>query len=179
MDRSSATKPPLVTQSRWKRAICRPIVEVQTSSNLYQIDRLDLLRSLYGGIIIPPGVKRELYRIEGQQVEIEKLDWIRTEYPKNQSLVIELLEDLYLGESEAIALAIELKVDYLIIDEYKGRAIAEKKGIKIVGLLGVLIAAKRNGHLEAIKPLIDKIQRNGFRLNQSLIVKVLTALGEA
>ena len=88
------------------------------------------------------------------------------------------MEELDLGESEAIVLAIELKADYLIIDEYKGRAIADKKGVKIVGLLGVLIAAKRIGHLQAVKPLIEKIQINGFRLNRSLIDKVLNALGE-
>ena len=154
------------------------VSDTSTITNLYQVDRLDLLRSLYGMIIIPPAVRRELYRIEGQEEVIEKLGWIQTEYPKNQSLITELLEELDLGESEAIALAIELKADYLIIDEYKGRAIADKKGVKIVGLLGVLIAAKRIGHLQAVKPLIDKIQINGFRLNRSLIDKVLNALGE-
>ncbi|WP_371930993.1 DUF3368 domain-containing protein [Lewinella sp. JB7] len=41
-----------------------------------------------------------------------------------------------------------------------------------------MIASKVNGHIEAIKPLVDKIQSNGFRLNSSLIDKVLTALGE-
>ncbi|PPK88368.1 hypothetical protein CLV84_1335 [Neolewinella xylanilytica] len=154
------------------------VSDTSTITNLHQIDRLDVLRSLYGTIIIPPAVRRELYRIEGQQGAIEQSDWIRTEYPKDQTLITELLEELDLGESEAIALAIELNADYLVIDEYKGRAIAEKKGVKIVGLLGVLIAAKRNGHLEAIKPLIERIQHNGFRLNSSLILKVLTALGE-
>ena len=154
------------------------VSDTSTITNLHQVNRLDLLRSLFGTIIIPPGVRRELYRIEGQQVEIEKLAWIQTEYPKNQSLITELLEQLDLGESEALALAIELKADYLVIDEYKGRAIAETKGVKIVGLLGVLIAAKKDGHLTAVKPLIEKIQSNGFRLNGSLINKVLTALGE-
>ena len=154
------------------------VSDTSTITNLYQVDRLDLLRSLYGTIIIPPAVRRELYRIEGQEKGIEKSGWIQTEYPKNQSLITELLEELDLGESEAIALAIEMKADYLIIDEYKGRAIADKKGVKIVGLLGVLIAAKRIGHLQAVKPLIEKIQINGFRLNRSLIDKVLNALGE-
>ena len=154
------------------------VSDTSTITNLYQVGRLDLLRSLFGTVIIPPAVRRELYRIEGQAVEIEKLGWIQTEYPKNQSLISELLDELDLGESEAIALAIELKAEYLIIDEYKGREIADKKGVKIVGLLGVLIAAKTDGHLEAVMPLIDKIQLNGFRLNRSLINKVLTALGE-
>ena len=132
------------------------VSDTSTITNLHQVDRLDLLRSLYGTIVIPPGVRRELYRIEGQQAELENLDWIRTEYPKNHSLITELLEELDLGESGAIALAIELKAKYLVIDEYKGRAIAEMKGVRIVGLLGVLIAAKKSGHLEAIRPLIEK-----------------------
>ncbi|MBB4080800.1 hypothetical protein GGR28_003435 [Lewinella aquimaris] len=154
------------------------VSDTSTITNLYQVHRLDLLKSLYGTIIIPPGVRRELYRIQGQEEAIEKLEWIKTEYPKNQNLIAELLNELDLGESEAIALAVELQAEYLIIDEYKGRAIAERKGVKIVGLLGVLIASKVNGHIEAIKPLVEKIQSNGFRLNSSLIDKVLTALGE-
>ena len=154
------------------------VSDTSTITNLLQISRLDILKSLYGNIVIPPGVRRELYRIEGQKTAIEKLDWIITEYPHDQQLIAELLEDLELGESEAIALAVELDAEYLIIDEYKGRAIAEKRGIKIVGLLGILIAAKTGGHIESVRPLIEKIRSNGFRLNSSLVDKVLNALGE-
>ncbi|PPK86732.1 hypothetical protein CLV84_3668 [Neolewinella xylanilytica] len=154
------------------------VSDTSTITNLLQINRLDILKSLYGNIVIPPGVRRELYRIEGQKTIIDKLDWISTEYPHDQQLIAELLEDLDLGESEAIALAIELDAEYLIIDEYKGRAIAEKKGVKIVGLLGILIAAKTCGHIESIKSLLETIMSNGFRLNSSLVDKVLTALGE-
>ncbi len=154
------------------------VSDTSTITNLLQISRLDILKSLYGNIVIPPRVRRELYRIEGQKTAIEKLDWIITEYPHDQQLIAELLEDLELGESEAIALAVELDAEYLIIDEYKGRAIAEKRGIKIVGLLGILIAAKTGGHIESLRPLIEKIRSNGFRLNSSLVDKVLNALGE-
>jgi predicted nucleic acid-binding protein len=154
------------------------VSDTSTITNLLQINRLDILKSLYGTIVIPPGVRRELYRIEGQKTAIEKLDWIKTQYPHDQQLIAELLEDLDLGESEAIALAVELDAEYLIIDEYKGRAIAEMRGIKIVGLLGILIAAKTGGHIESVRPLIEKIRSNGFRLNSTLVDKVLTALGE-
>ncbi len=52
------------------------------------------------------------------------------------------MADLDSGEAEAIALAVELKADYLLIDETKGRQIAASYGIKVTGIIGVLIKAK-------------------------------------
>jgi hypothetical protein len=47
------------------------------------------------------------------------------------------------GESESIALALEIGADLLLIDERRGRAEADRLGIKITGLLGILVEAKR------------------------------------
>lgn len=60
------------------------------------------------------------------------------------------------GEASAIALAIEQTDCLLIIDDYKGRKYAEQMGIKITGTLGAIIAAKLNGHIESVKPMLDK-----------------------
>lgn len=93
-------------------------------------------------------------------------------------MVVKLLEDLGLGEAESIALALEEETKYLIINEYKGRMIADSYGLKIVGILGVLIQAKKNGIIPFVKPHIDKFVDIGFRLNKKLINRVLTSLEE-
>lgn len=83
------------------------------------------------------------------------------------------------GEAAAIALAIELKADLLLLDERRGRTVASRFGLRFVGLLGVLIEAKQQGYLGAVKPILDDlITRAGFWVSQPLYERVLQAAGE-
>ena len=150
------------------------VSDTSSISNLIQIEQLHLLNALYGEITITPAVKRELYRIESHVQVIETLDWIKVISPVNQQLVLRLLNDLDLGESEAIALAIEQNAKYLIIDEYLGREIAQKLNLKVIGVAGVLLSAKEKGLLTAVKSPIDKLQQIGFWLNRDLLKLILT-----
>ena len=93
-------------------------------------------------------------------------------------MIVQLLEEIDLGEAESIVLAIEEQAKYLIIDEYKGRLIADSYGIKIVGILGVLIQAKKKQVIMTVKPHIEQLVEIGFRLDRKLIEKVLKGLGE-
>ena len=153
------------------------ISDTSSISNLFQIERIDLLKRLYNKITITPAVQRELYALEAQK-EIDLLKWIKVVAPKDQARVMKLLEELDLGEAESIALAIEHNAQYLIIDEYRGRAIAEQYGVKIVGVLGILIQAKQKGLIDSVKDEVSKLREVGFRLNQQLVDGVLKRLGE-
>lgn len=154
------------------------ISDTSAISNLYQIGILDVLHQLFGDITITPAVKRELYAILEQGNKLDEIDWIIVKYPSDQKLISELLEILDLGEAESIALAIESNAKYLIIDEFKGREIATSYNLKIIGILGVLISAKKSGLLEEIGPKIKQLREIGFRLSLSLVNKVLAKLGE-
>ena len=154
------------------------VSDTSSISNLLQIGLADLLPTLYGEIIITPAVKRELYTLPDQEKQIEQLNWIKIKTPKNQQMVATLLEELDLGEAESIALAIEEQAKYLIIDEYKGRKIADLYGISIVGVIGVLIQAKKRGLISSVKMNIEKLTEIGFRLDKQLIEKILTSLKE-
>lgn len=154
------------------------VSDTSSISNLIQIKLIDILRELYGEIRITPAVQRELFRVSSQVPIIEDLTWIKIQAPTNQKLVFELLKDLDLGEAESIALAIETNADYLLIDEFLGRQIAEKLEIKIVGILGVLIQAKKLGKISEIARYVSDLRAIGFRLNQQLVQSVLEKLGE-
>lgn len=82
------------------------------------------------------------------------------------------------GEAEAIAISIEVKADFLIVDEIKGRNIAEKMGINIVGLLGILIRAKQQNIIPEVKPLMEDLSRVGFRVNPILFEHILSITNE-
>jgi hypothetical protein len=71
-----------------------------------------------------------------------------------------------------------MKVDYLIIDEKVGRKLAESYGIKIIGILGILVQAKKKGVINQVKPYIDNLQRIGFWINPKLVKRVLMGLNE-
>lgn len=154
------------------------VSDTSSISNLLQIGLIDILHVLYGEITITPAVRRELYHLPNQEKQIEQIDWIKVKTPQDQGMIVQLLEEIDLGEAESIVLAMEEQAKYLIIDEYKGRMIADSYGIKIVGILGVLIQAKKKEAISAVKPHIDQLIEIGFRLDEKLIERVLKGLGE-
>ena len=127
--------------------------------NLAAVDQLVLLQQLYAKVIIPQAVYEELV-IGGEQpgsAEVQTFGWIETKSVTDQTLVTALLGELDKGESEAIALAKELQAERLLLDERRGRAVAFRFGLRVTGVLGVLIEAKRKGHLQIVKPVLDAL----------------------
>ncbi len=148
-------------------------------TNLIQIGQLDLLRLLFGQVIIPKTVYDELVELPHQLIAIEGENWLTVRTVQQRNVVARLEEDLDPGEAEAIALALEIKADYLIIDELKGRYKAEALGLRIVGLLGVLVQAKQAGYVDAIAPLLVALrEKAGFRIHPTLYERVLQLASE-
>jgi uncharacterized protein len=150
--------------------------------NLAMVGELDLLQKLYSKITIPEAVRREI-AIEGAgqpgASEVETLDWIEVCQVVDRTAVALLQAELDDGEAEAIALAVELEADLVLLDERKGRAIAGRLGLKFVGLLALLIEAKQKGAIAAVKPVVDSlIEKAGFWINAELYNRVLKAAGE-
>ncbi|MDB9307160.1 DUF3368 domain-containing protein [Aphanizomenon sp. CS-733/32] len=151
-------------------------------NNLAAINQLHLLQQLYGTVIIPEAVYRELtdpdFPVAGV-LEVQTFEWIQTCSVTNRTVIEVLINELDVGEAEAIALAVELRADQLLIDERRGRIIANKLHLKYTGILGILIEAKSQGLVILVKPLMDDlINQAGFWIADSLYKSVLQAVNE-
>ncbi|NJL49934.1 MAG: DUF3368 domain-containing protein [Leptolyngbyaceae cyanobacterium SM2_5_2] len=105
--------------------------------------------------------------------------WLEVKAAQDLQLVWALEQTLDPGESAAIALATELKADRLLIDERLGRRVAMQRGLKVRGILGIIVNAKNQGLLPAAKPLLDRlINEAGFRVSQVLYERTLQESGE-
>ena len=134
--------------------------------NLACIGQLNLLHQLYGEVIIPGAVYEEITVTGAGEPgcsEVQDKEWIVLHTIVNRPLVDALRLEIDPGEAEAIACAIELQADWLLLDERLGRRVAGRLGVRYIGLLGVLIEAKRNGLIAAVKPALDDlISKAGF-----------------
>jgi len=151
-------------------------------SNLFMVGRLEILPALFDEIVIPPAVMREVLALESSGWDLSPIKnaaWLKTIPASDQMAVQALMQTLHRGESEALVLAQELNADYLLMDEALGRKTAEMMGVKIIGLLGVLLEAKTEGLISAVKPIMDDlIQVAKFRVREALYQQVLERAGE-
>lgn len=137
---------------------------------LSKIGHLDLLQKVYGEVIVPQAVADEF--------GLELPDWILVHNPTQSSFVLILEKSLDRGESNAIALALEIGDCYLILDDQKARKMATSLKIDFTGTLGVIISAKARGILPAIRPIFEKILETDFRVSPKMVGQILAEFGE-
>lgn len=107
------------------------------------------------------------------------IGWLEVQTPQNTQIVQTLNQLLDPGEASAIALAVDISADRLLIDERLGRSIDSQYNIKIRGILGILVNAKCRGLIHAIKLLLDRLTGEaGFRVSQTLYDRILQESGE-
>jgi predicted nucleic acid-binding protein len=152
---------------------------------LSAVGRLDLLRALYQRIVVPEAVLAEVAR-EGEDrpgaKEVLAATWIEVRRVEDTSLVNVLLSEIDRGESEAIALAASASEPdvILLIDERRGRAVATRMGIRIVGAVGIISEAKARGLIPSVREVLDSLVADPtFRLSRHLYDEVLKDAGEA
>lgn len=149
---------------------------------LSAVGRLDLLHQLYGEILIPAFVGEEILRGAPEQpgaVEVRTADWISVRAVSDSGLVRILERELDRGEAEAIALAVEIGADLLVADEHRARRVAVRLDLEVIGVLGILVEAKKKGFLPAVRPILDDLTiRAGFRVDRDLYSRILRAADE-
>jgi len=148
---------------------------------LHQIGQLRILPALAGSIIVPISVQAELDAGIAKGLDlpkIENLNWIQIRAPISVKAA-SLITDLGPGESQVLMLALETPGSIALLDDGLARRVAIARGIPIKGTLGLLLDAKRAGHITVVKPSLDKLQDLGFRLAEPTRAAVLKLAGES
>lgn len=101
-------------------------------------------------------------------------NWLQVIDVKDKDKVQILNRDLDIGESEAIALALQTNVEWLLLDEREARNIGKSIGLRVTGVLGIILKAWKNGALFSLKDVLEElIDKAGFRISNSLYKKIL------
>lgn len=148
---------------------------------LAEIQQFDLLRQLYGEILVPSAVRTEILKggVTGIGVEeFARAEFIRVCEVENPRRC-DYLSDLDRGEAEVIALAEEKGADLVIIDELLGRKHAQRLGMTVTGSMGILVKAKQLGLIPRVMPYLKMWRATGRRwISESLQEQVLQMVGE-
>ena len=150
---------------------------------LARIGQLTLLERMYDCGVVPRAVYCELaigsdWPGAGALGRAFNAGWLEVADVARTSLAVELAKAVDPGEAEAIALSLEQRPRFLLMDDAKGRAAAAQADIPVVGVAGVLIAAKVTGQVSAVGPLLDDLVDVGYRLSQRLLAEIRKRVAE-
>jgi len=157
------------------------VVDASPLIFLAKLDRLDLLKKGADQIIAPPAVVREIGEYPDDasaKIDDARQSWLTVQAVEDRRIVEVLMADLDAGESEVIALAMQLKAERVVLDDLDARRFAHRVGVAPVGTLGLLLAAKLRGELPSLGAEIDRLRQAGFRASPSLSQAVLREAGE-
>src|SRR5262249_38617543 len=132
---------------------------------LNQIGRLAMLEALFDQVMAPPAVVREVAPSVGAIPPWLREAWVAP--------LLGLPDPLGPGEREAIALAVHLSANFILVDDSQGRRAAVDRGLKTIGSLGLLVRARRRGLIKAVRPEMDAMVAVGLYVSSELYLEIL------
>jgi predicted nucleic acid-binding protein len=147
---------------------------------LAHLKLLSVLQELFDEVLIPPAVAEELAhpRPSSPALNLSQLPMVRVRAPIDIDQVQRFRQQLDPGESEALALALEMRA-VILIDELAGRKAALHQGLIAVGVIGILLRAKAHGLIPRVRPLLDQLQdETKFYMSAELRSDAIRQAGE-
>jgi predicted nucleic acid-binding protein len=147
------------------------VADTSPINYLVLIGQIEILPRLYARILIPPAVLQELKHpaapVPVREWAARPPGWLEVLSPKSSVNVAQLDP----GESEAIALATEMHVEVLLIDEQAGRREAARRGLKVAGTLSVLDEADQAGLID-FDAAVARLRQTSFRISQAVLTEI-------
>ena len=143
---------------------------------LAAIGSFHLLGEVYESVHVPASVLRELRAGEVDGVAVPAPEWLRIEEdaPARDR---RLLYDLDDGEAQAILLARNLMLP-LLMDEKRGRRVAEHLQVAVSGTVGFLARCRREDRIPSFREYASRLRSAGVHLTDRLVDLVAAELGE-
>ena len=138
------------------------VTDTSVVLNLCVIGQQELLRDLFGNILAPTVVVTEFQRLASVDARFQGLvfpDFIEKAAPLSLLPALTSSSRLQAGEVAALSLAVERRAAAVLMDELAGRAAAASLGLRAIGLLGILRAAKERALIQAVAPLLDRLEQ--------------------
>jgi predicted nucleic acid-binding protein len=141
---------------------------------------LPLLRSVAAQVWVPRAVAKEVRGRGADDVTAGQLNaypWLVIRETAEISLTI-MQWGLGAGESAVLAEALGLPGCRAVIDDLAGRKCAASLGIPVIGTLGIVLRARRQGDIPAARPVVEDLLRGGMFLSRALLDRALALVGE-
>lgn len=148
--------------------------------------RVQLLRDLFGQLLVPPAVWQEVVEAGQSRAGDAELrqavqeGWVSIEAPPPSTVLPAGTPPLHPGEVEAIRLALSKQDSLLVVDELIGRTVATGLGIKVIGIVGLLVLARQRNLIANLETELHRLRGPGrFRISHQLFQHALRLAGES
>ncbi len=161
----------------------KDILVCDTTILLYlgRIGQARLLPLLFEAVLVPEPVVVELDMgrlIRTDTIDPQKIGWMRIVHVSDQEMRDLPPNRLGIGERAAIAHTRTLSHARVGLDDRQAREMAAELHLKVIGTMGILLLAKRHDMIPSLRPCLDALQREGFRMNNRLVQEALQLAGE-
>lgn len=148
---------------------------------LHRLNHIQLLLDLFGIVYVPEPVSVELDMgrlMRRDTIDPREWDWMTMVPVAVRDMAALPPNRLGSGERAVIAYAQHISDCWVGLDDRQARALAGELGLDVVGIIGVLLRAKKADLISTVRPLLDGLQEEGFRMGEDLRHEALRLAGE-
>lgn len=149
--------------------------------HLSMAGQLDLLPCLFGKVLVPAAVYRETVEdgagLPGS-AELRSASWAEVVDSAGDLPQVTAVAQLDPGERATLSLALTSDARLVLLDDLQARNAARRLGLKVMGTLGVLVLACRQGRIPAVGPVLTSLLDKGFWVSPEVVAEVLRTVGE-
>ena len=158
------------------------VSDASSLGSLALIDYLWLLESIYGTVVISEVVARELATAKNGRIQaVLSVSWVKVRVPPESAIatIRQQGQQFDLGDTHTLALALQINADELLMNERRGRQVAQGLGLSVIGIFGIIIVAKQRALIPSVRRVMDTlVELAGFRISHRLYQKILKFVDE-